>query len=104
MQTKSLPILLTLGVLFGSAFLYMNVIVEQIAPTEIVAARLLLGALAVMTIMAVMRRSPWVNPSVLPGAALLVILDSVVPHSLIAWAELSIDSGLAVVPIKVVNR
>jgi drug/metabolite transporter (DMT)-like permease len=30
---------------------------------------------------------------------LLVILDSVVPHSLIAWAELSIDSGLASVLI-----
>jgi drug/metabolite transporter (DMT)-like permease len=77
----------------------MHVLVEEIAVTEVVAGRLLLGALTVFAIMAVMRRSPHIDVGVLPGAALLVVLDSVIPHTLIARAELSIDSGAAAVLI-----
>jgi drug/metabolite transporter (DMT)-like permease len=99
MQTKTLPVLLALGVIFGSAFLFMKVIVEDIAVTELVAARLLLGALTVIAVMAVIRHVPQINPRIVAGAALLAVLDSIIPYSLIAWAELRIDSGVASVLI-----
>jgi drug/metabolite transporter (DMT)-like permease len=97
MNTKTLPVLILLGVIFGSAFLYMKVLVDEIAATEIVAGRLFLGALTVFAIMAVMGRRPQLSGRTIAGAALLAILDSLIPHTLIAWAELRIDSGIAAV-------
>ncbi len=101
MQTRMSPlaVMLVLGVMFGSAFLFMKVIVEDISVTELVAARLLLAALTVIVIMVVMRRKPRVDGRMAAGAALLVVLDSIIPHSLIAWAEQDIDSGVASVLI-----
>jgi drug/metabolite transporter (DMT)-like permease len=101
MQTRisPLPVLLALGVTFGSAFLFMKVIVEDIAVTELVAGRLLLAAITIIVIMAAMRRSPEISPRMLAGAAVLVLLDSIIPHSLIAMAEKDIDSGVASVLI-----
>jgi drug/metabolite transporter (DMT)-like permease len=97
MNTKNLPALLCLGVIFGSAFLYMKVLGEEIAATEIVAGRLVLGALTVFVVMAVLKRRPNLDARALGAAALLATLDSIIPHTLIAWAELRIDSGVAAV-------
>jgi drug/metabolite transporter (DMT)-like permease len=99
MYTRKFMVLLALGVTFGSAFLFMKVIVEDIAVSELVAARLLLGAITVIAIMAAMGRSVHLDRRMLAGAALLAVLDSIIPHSLIAWAELRIDSGVAAVLI-----
>jgi drug/metabolite transporter (DMT)-like permease len=81
--------------IFGSAFLYLKVILVEISAMEMVAARLFLGALTVFVFMAVTRRGPHMDGRVLAGAALLAVLDSVIPYSLIAWAEVHIDSGVA---------
>lgn len=95
MQTKPLLVLMALGVAFGSAFLFMKVCIEEISATEIVAGRLALGAATAAVVMLVMRRRPRVSPSLAGGAAALAVFDSIVPFTLIAWAEGRIDSGVA---------
>lgn len=99
MQPRSLFVLLLLGALFGSAFLYVKVIVEDVSPTETVAGRLFLGALTLSLLLIALRRFPRLSPSTVSGAAALVVLDSIIPHTLIAWAEVRIDSGIASVLI-----
>jgi drug/metabolite transporter (DMT)-like permease len=90
-----LAVLLILGGLFGSAFLYMKVLVDEIAPVEIVAGRLSLGALVLFVIIAVRGKAVRFDPAMVVKASLLATLDSVIPFTLIAWSETKIDSGIA---------
>ena len=95
LNTKALMVLVILGGLFGSAFLYMKVLVDEIAPVEIVAGRLSLGALVVFAIIAVRGKALKFDPAMVGKIALLALLDSVIPFTLIAWSETKIDSGVA---------
>jgi len=92
---KTLAVLVVLGGLFGSAFLYMKVLVDEITPVEIVAGRLSLGALAVFVIIALRGKTLSFNPATIGKISLLALLDSVIPFTLIAWSETKIDSGVA---------
>jgi drug/metabolite transporter (DMT)-like permease len=95
LKTKALVVLVVLGALFGSAFLYMKVLVDEIAPVEIVAGRLSLGALVLFVIIVVRGRTLSLDPASVGKISLLALLDSVIPFTLIAWAETRIDSGIA---------
>jgi drug/metabolite transporter (DMT)-like permease len=75
----------------------MKVLVDEIAATEIVAGRLFLGALTVGVIMFVLKRRPQTSARAVASAVILVVFDSLIPHTLIAWAEVRIDSGVAAV-------
>jgi drug/metabolite transporter (DMT)-like permease len=94
-NTKALLVLVVLGGLFGSAFLYMKVLVDEIAPIEITAGRLSLGALVVFAIIAARARPFKFSTARVGKISLLALLDSVIPFTLIAWAETRIDSGVA---------
>ena len=93
-NTKTLAILIGLGGLFGGAFFYMKVLVEEIAPMEIVAGRLVIGSPVVFAIMAARGIGFRLNPAMLAKISLLALLDTVIPYTLIAWAEVRIDSGV----------
>jgi drug/metabolite transporter (DMT)-like permease len=95
LNTKALVVLVILGGLFGSAFLYMKVLVDEISPVEIVAGRLSLGALVVFVIIAVRGKTLSFDPATIGKISLLALLDSVMPFTLIAWSETKIDSGVA---------
>jgi drug/metabolite transporter (DMT)-like permease len=95
LNAKALVVLVVLGGLFGSAFLYMKVLVDEIAPIEIVAGRLSLGALVVFAIIAVRGKALSFTPATVATVSLLALLDSVIPFTLIAWSETKIDSGVA---------
>lgn len=99
MQSKSLAALFVLGGLFGAAFLFMKVIVDEIATTELVLGRLGLGAITVAIVMVVLRKKPKITPSTIASIAVLAVLDSIIPYTLIASAEVKIDSGVASVLI-----
>jgi drug/metabolite transporter (DMT)-like permease len=99
MQTRALAALVILGWGFGAAFLFMKVIVDEISPSELVAGRMFLGALTVGLVLAVLRRAPRLSPSIVGRTALLALMDSVLPFTLVAWAETRIDSGVASVLI-----
>ncbi len=98
-QAKVLMVLVALGGIFGAAFFFMKVLVEEIAPLEIVAGRLILGALVVMGLILVRGRTFHVNPSMIGKISLLAVLDSILPYALVAWAEVRVDSSAAAVII-----
>lgn len=87
-------VLVGLGMIWGSAFILMKVLVDEISPTQIVGARLALGAI-VVTSVAVLSRRLRISPRIVAPAALLVLMDNVIPNTLVAWSETRIDSGMA---------
>ena len=99
MQTRALAALVILGWTFGAAFLFMKVIVDEISPSELVAGRMFLGAATVGLVLTVLRRAPRVSPAIVGRTSLLALMDSVLPFTLVAWAETRIDSGVAAVLI-----
>lgn len=94
-QTGVFVALIALGVLFGSSFLCVKVLVGEMAPSHVMAGRLTLAAAGVLALMALRGSRPRLTRRVIAAAAVLGVLDGVVPSLLIAWAEVRIDSGLA---------
>lgn len=99
MNLKATIVIVALGWVFGSSFLFMKVIVEDISATELVTARLFLGAVTLAGVMLMLRRTPRVTPSTIVSFAALGLFESVIPYTLIALAEVKIDSGVAAVLI-----
>lgn len=88
-------VLVGLGVIWGSAFILMKVLVDEISPGQIVAARLALGAVVVGGVTVLRGRLGALTPAIIAPSALLVTFDNVIPNTLVAWSETRIDSGMA---------
>jgi len=91
--------IIMLGAIWGGAFTLIKVLVHDLSPLEIAAGRLALGALAVFAFLRMrggLRRPA--NALILPIAC-VAMLDTLVPYTLVGWAESRIDSGAAAVLI-----
>jgi drug/metabolite transporter (DMT)-like permease len=98
-ETRAYGVLLLLGVLFGSAFLYIKLLLDDLTPTQLVASRLVLGAVVVLAMLAMQRDLPRLSGRLMAGGLVLAALDYVLPYALISWAQQSIDSGMTAVLI-----
>jgi len=94
-ESQAAILLLALGCMWGASFLFIEVLLDEISPIEIVAGRLAFGAVAVIGYM-VARRLPlqW-TPSLLARMVPIAILGNILPFALISWGQESVDSGLA---------
>jgi drug/metabolite transporter (DMT)-like permease len=90
------PLLLVLGAIWGSSYLFIKVGVRDLSPAMLIEVRLLLAA-PILVAFAV-RRYGWASlgRGWRPGLVLGVI-NAAVPFTLIAWAETRVDSGTAAV-------
>jgi drug/metabolite transporter (DMT)-like permease len=92
-----LALLATLATLWASSYTFIKIGIETIPPVTLIAARTLIAGGILMLVMRWRGiRLPrdganWRN------FAVQACLNSVVPFTLIAWAEKSIDAGLAVI-------
>lgn len=95
----ALAALMVLGWIFGATFRFMKLLVEDASTGEIVAGRLFFGSLVVGAFL-VARGTPldWSRWRLFQ-LLILASLEMVAPYLLIAWAEISIDSGVAAVLI-----
>jgi drug/metabolite transporter (DMT)-like permease len=93
-KARDLTQLLLLALIWGSAFLFNDVVVEDVPPLTIVAGRLIISALLLAAIaVATGRRAP---PREAWGVLLfLAIANNVGPFALITWAQGHITSSLA---------
>jgi drug/metabolite transporter (DMT)-like permease len=98
-QAAFLPMILALGTAWGAAFVFIKVLVEDISPTEIVAGRMPLAALAVLAVVLLAGRRIPSRPNIIAATALLAVLDSVIPYTLVGWSETRIDAGMSSVLI-----
>src|SRR5262249_34501859 len=90
-------LLLALGAVWGSSFLLIKLAVATIPPITVAAARMGIGGLALVAIVAA-RGWPWPRG----GREWLLLLamgvmGNAVPFSLINWGETRIDSGLTAI-------
>lgn len=96
-DARALAVLLALGGVWGASFLFIKVIVDETAALELVAARLLIGAVCVVAFLVASRRALRLTPSALALTVPMAAISNVVPFALIAWGEEHIDSGIAAV-------
>lgn len=96
-RLAGLGLLLLLSALWGSSYAFIKLGVATIPPITLIAARtviagsLLLAILRLRGVRMPAARRSWGR------FAIQALLNSVVPFTLIAWGERSLDSGLAVI-------
>jgi drug/metabolite transporter (DMT)-like permease len=94
MRPRDLGLLLLLGIIWGSAFLFIDVAVSDVPPLTVVAGRLLLAGAALLAVLwatgrALPARATW------PALLFLGLFNNVAPFALITWSEQHIASSLA---------
>jgi drug/metabolite transporter (DMT)-like permease len=87
--------LVGLGAVWGSAFVLIKVVLDEIEPTEVVFGRMALGAVVVVAVMLAMRRRPQLAPRAVGAAGLLGLFDAVIPHTLVSLSSTRIEGGIA---------
>ena len=102
MPAKTLPVtelalLVLLSTLWGASYTLIKIGVETIPPVTFIAARTLIAGLILLVVLR------WRGVRLPTDAAMWgrfvaqAVLSSAIPFTLIAWAERSIDAGLAVI-------
>lgn len=94
---RELALLLLLSTLWGASYTFIKIGVETIPPLTLIAARTLIAG----TLLAALirgRRLTWPrNAAMWRRFVLQAGLNSVIPFTLIAWAERTVDAGLATI-------
>ncbi len=96
-RAVELALLLVLAGLWGGSYTFIKLGVETIPPLTLISARTLIAGVALL---AVIRWRGLRLPRDLPTWRRFLVqacLNSVVPFTLIAWAERSVDAGLATI-------
>lgn len=102
MPAKTAPItelalLVLLSTLWGASYTFIKIGVETIPPITLIAVRTLIAGLILLGVLYLRGLKLPVGVAIWRRFALQAILNSAIPFTLIAWAERSIDAGLAVI-------
>lgn len=95
MRVPSLLRLGALALLWGSNFLLIAVALDAFVPTQIMAARLVLGAVALLAILLLGGQRLPSGLGVWKHLLFAAVVGNVVPYYLFAWAEQTVTSSLA---------
>ncbi|MGJ5177177.1 DMT family transporter [Bradyrhizobium oligotrophicum] len=96
-RTWDLVLLLVLSTLWGASYTFIKIGVETIPPLTLIAARTLIAGLLLAAIIRG-RGLAWPRePAIWRRFVLQAGLNSVVPFTLIAWAERTVEAGLATI-------
>jgi drug/metabolite transporter (DMT)-like permease len=85
----------TLGLIWGSSFLWIKIAVQDVGPFVLVGWRLLIGVLALGVVVLLRRPALPRDRRVLGMLALLGLTNTALPFVLISWGEQTIDSAVA---------
>lgn len=94
---SSLLLLLALSTLWGASYTFIRLGVATIPPITFIAARTLIAGTVLSIWMAAQRIAMPRSAEVWRRFAVQALLNSVVPFTLIAWAERSVEAGLATI-------
>jgi drug/metabolite transporter (DMT)-like permease len=87
--------LLLLAFIWGWSFLFIKVSVEGMSPPTVAFARVTLGALVLIAVLKVQRRSLPRGREIWTRFAITAVFANVIPFTLLAWGEERITSALA---------
>jgi drug/metabolite transporter (DMT)-like permease len=106
MNRKDTLALLLLSAIWGSSYLFIAIGTESLGPITLVALRLSIGALALLTIIRLRGLALPVSRRTWASLAMMGLINNIIPFTLIAWAETpgahQVSSGLAAVLVAAV--
>ena len=91
-----LTLLLSLAALWGASYMFIEIALDDLAPTTLMAGRLVIASVMLVSLMAIrgtlarLRRAGW-------KVFALGLINSAAPFTLIAWGQQHIDSGVAAI-------
>lgn len=94
---RELALLVLLGCLWGSSYTFIKIGIETIPPVTLIAARTTIAGVILLVILYWRGLRLPKSPDLWKRFAIQALLNSVLPFTLIAWAERYIDAGLAVI-------
>jgi drug/metabolite transporter (DMT)-like permease len=95
--TIEFMLLLALSALWGASYAFIKIGVETIPPLTLIAARTLIAGAILIAILRVRGLSLPKDATTWRRCLFQACLNSVIPFTLIAWAEQSTDAGLATI-------
>jgi drug/metabolite transporter (DMT)-like permease len=95
MSRRDWIILLTLGVLWGGSFFFIEIAVDSVPPLTLVLIRVTLAALALWIFLFATGQRGALPARTWPAFLLLALLNNALPFGLFAWAQAEIAGGLA---------
>ncbi len=93
----NLALLLLLATLWGSAYTLIKIGVATIPPLTLITGRTLIAGAILLTIMGLRGIAMPRDPVIWRRFMIQACLNSVIPFTLIAWAERHVDAGLATI-------
>jgi drug/metabolite transporter (DMT)-like permease len=89
--------LVLLGAIWGSSFLFIKVALEDLTPMQIVAGRVAVGALLLVTLLHARGGRIPRERQLLGPLAIMALIGNIVPFALITWGEQYITSSLTAI-------
>lgn len=96
-SVQTLVVLIALGTVWGSAFVSMKVLSNQVSAIEVAQSRLMLGGALVLALVIWQRLPVDLSPRNIGATAVAASFDMLLPFTIIAWAGGRIESGLGAV-------
>ncbi|MBZ9655217.1 DMT family transporter [Phyllobacterium lublinensis] len=94
---REIALLAVLATLWGASYTFIKVGVETIPPITFIAARTLIAGGLLLAIIKLRGLSMPRDPVIWKRFLVQACINSVIPFTLIAWAELTVDAGLATI-------
>jgi len=95
MGAREWAMLLTLSVLWGGSFFFVEVVISELPPLTIVFLRVALAAVALWLFAIVIGLRPPMTIEAWTAFLIMGLLNNVIPFTLIVWGQTHIASGLA---------
>ena len=83
-----------LGLIWGGTFMVVSIALQGYGPLTVACARTTLGAVALLTLMATLRR-PMPSRAALPIIAIIGVLNTALPFALLSWGQQFVPSAFA---------
>ena len=96
-NAREYALLVVLAILWGASYAFIRLGVATIPPLTLIAARTLIGGALLFAILAVRGCAMAVDAATWRRFMFQAVLNSVVPFTLIAWAEQTVEAGLATI-------
>jgi drug/metabolite transporter (DMT)-like permease len=96
-NVREYALLVALAILWGASYAFIRLGVATIPPVTLIAARTLIGGALLFAILAARGNAMPADAAMWRRFTFQALLNSVVPFTLIAWAEETVEAGLATI-------
>ncbi len=96
-NTREYVLLLVLAILWGASYAFIRLGVATIPPVTLIAARTLIGGALLFAVLTMRGNAMPLDAAMWRRFMFQALLNSVAPFTLIAWAEQTVEAGLATI-------